>query len=141
MTVGIICACLPAFRSLIGYTFPSLKMTLGQTNSKNPAYRLSRSNNKTDPKNLSTSHTFTELNDQQESEEELRRAGAASEDQRSIATRSEEAPFVSRLVPTLGKGFGNRVRVAGGDLEEQRQYIADSRGQIIMTTTVEQSRH
>jgi hypothetical protein len=132
MTVGIICSCLPAFRSLIGYTFPGLKMTLGQTNSKNPAYRFSRSNNKTDPKNLSTSHTFTELNDAHESDDH---------DQRSIATRSEDTPFVSRLVPTLGKGYGNRVRVAGGDLEEQRTYTADPRGQIIMTTTVEQSRH
>ncbi|KAK0128493.1 hypothetical protein ONS95_000465 [Cadophora gregata] len=32
MSVGIICACLPACRSLLEYFFPSLKMTFGETN-------------------------------------------------------------------------------------------------------------
>lgn len=139
MAVGIICACLPAFRSLIGYTFPSLKMTLGHTNSNAPGYHQSRSLNKSDGKNHSTSHTFTELNDLQESEVDLHHTGP--DDERSIATRSEEAPFVSRLVPTLGKGYGNRVRVATGDLEEQRSYTTDQGRNIMMTTTVEQSRN
>ena len=44
-----------------------------------------------------------------------------------------------RLVPSAGKGFGNRVKVDARVLEAPR--VSDAGNTIVLTKTVEQSRH
>lgn len=140
--VGVICACLPAFRSLIGYIFPSLKMSLVADNSGNtPAYRnQTRSNNKMDKKGMgSSTRTFIELEDHHGSEDELHQNVT---DGGSIMTQGSEVPISERLVPSAGKGYGNRVlvNVGGSGNQSQRAPAPDQGSTIMMTKTVEQSR-
>lgn len=141
MGVGVICGCLPAFRSLIGYIFANFKMILAAGNTGNtPAYaNRSRSIAKGDHKRIgSFNRMFMELDDLQGSEDELHNKNV---DTGSIVSHSSEAPITDRPVLTTGKGFGNRVRVNAGDVESQQQRINDSRNMIVMTKTVEQSHH
>lgn len=85
----------------------------------------------------SSNRTFMELDDLQGSEDELH--NHHNIDTGSIVTQSSEVPIREKLVPTPGKGFGNRVRVDAGDVEAQRLKAAGNG--IVMTKTVEQSHH
>ncbi|KAG4435955.1 hypothetical protein IFR05_008575 [Cadophora sp. M221] len=77
-SVGIICACLPACRSLIGFYFPRLKMSLNNTSSnghKTPTFTNTASLNTKEyfSKKRATRDSFLELDDRSRtgSEEEL----------------------------------------------------------------------
>lgn len=74
-----------------------------------------------------------ELDDLHGSEEELRDKGAETI---SVATNASDYPIADRLVPSAGKGLGNRVKVNVGDVEAQNNQRLDS---IVMTKTVQQS--
>lgn len=83
----------------------------------------------------SSMRTFVELDDLHGSEDDLNHNTA---DAGSIITHASEAPIADKLVPSAGKGFGNRVRVNAGDLEAQSAH--GKANSIVMTKTVEQSR-
>ncbi|KAK0099771.1 hypothetical protein ONS96_008267 [Cadophora gregata f. sp. sojae] len=80
VSVGIICACLPACRSLIGYYFPRLQMSLNNTSSngrKTPGYTnptSSKTTNEFFSKKRAARDSFLELDDRSGtgSQEELK---------------------------------------------------------------------
>jgi len=138
--VGVICGCLPAFRSLIGYLFPGLKMTLAgsDNNNKTPGtYPSQRSNRKADRKRTdSSTRTFIELDNI--SGEELER----SQNERfSIKSRESQTPITEKLVPTSGKGMGNRATVGVREINDETMENSSRANIIMMTKTVVQSRH
>ena len=137
--VGIICGCLPAFRSLIGYLFPSLKMSLGPSSGDTPAYPAqSRSGNKLDRKRVDAStRTFIELNDRTESQEELERGTV---ERSSIVSQDSETPIHEKLVPNNGKrGYSYSTKVDVRVIGDPRAKTGRP-DEIFMTKTVEQSR-
>ena len=119
--VGVICGCLPAFRSLVGYIFPSLKMILGPSSGNDtPAYPTqSRSNNKMDRKRLdSSTRVFIELDDQMQSQDELVRGAVEN---RSIVSQNSETPIHEKLVPYNSEnGYGCSAKVDVRDLKDPR---------------------
>jgi hypothetical protein len=84
----------------------------------------------------SSNRTFVELDDFPGSEDKLQHKTTETG---SVATHSSQAPITGRLVPSAGRGFGNRVKVDAGDLEAQRS--RDTGNSIVTTKTVKQSRH
>jgi hypothetical protein len=101
--VGVICGCLPAFRSLVGYIFPSLKMTLVPTGSGRPKSHIKSGRVRTPRR-----PTFIELQDNHGSEEELHQK---ENEGASILTQGSEIPITERLVPMAGKRYGNQTTV------------------------------
>jgi len=89
--VGIICGCLPSFRSLIGYMFPSLKMSLVPSYEGNTLVHWagSRSKNKQNSAGLNTGvASFMELEDLHGSRHNLNQT---KNEQRSVITRGSGA--------------------------------------------------
>ena len=89
--VGIICGCLPSFRSLIGYMFPSLKMSLVPSYEGNTLVHWtgSRSKNKHNSAGLNTGvASFMELEDLHGSRHNLNQT---KNEQRSVITRGSGA--------------------------------------------------
>lgn len=139
--VGVICGCLPAFRSLIGYLFPNLKMTLtGSGNNKTPgAYPSQRSNKKFDKNRIdSSTRTFIELDDRNTSGEELERG---QNERSSIKSCESQTPITEKLVPHPGKGYGNQATVGVREIDDERRENSSRTNIILMTKTVEQSRN
>jgi hypothetical protein len=133
--VGVICGCLPAFRSFVGYIFPSLKMTLAPTGKGGgaPAYpNRSKSNIKSGRALDASTGTFIELQDNHGSEDELHQK---ENEGASIFTQGSEIPITETLVPMAGKGYGNQTMVNVGELEAQSK----DPNTIFMTKTVVQS--
>jgi hypothetical protein len=137
--VGIMCACLPACRSLIGYHFPSLKMTLGPTSAgETPGYSSSqsRSNKRLEKKGVDASTgTFIELHDHVECPEELERGKTV--DGASIISQGSEVPIAEKLVPHNWQWYGHRTTVGVKESGEGR--AEGDRMAIVMTRTIEQS--
>ncbi|RDW89702.1 hypothetical protein BP6252_01734 [Coleophoma cylindrospora] len=102
MAVGIMCGCLPACRSLVGWVFPALKMSLQGSSAKKSAYGLgyskqSKNTSRMDP----LDQNFIELNENSDSERGRRD---------SIKSQSSTIPFRNSLVPS-GKEMGHRTYV------------------------------
>ena len=120
-SVGAICGCLPAFRSLIGYIFPRLKMSLklgpSSSDDDTPAYlNQSRSNNKIGRKYLdSSTQIFVELYEQTESQDELERGAV------SIVSQNSETPIHEKLVPyNRENGYRGSAKVNVKNIEDPR---------------------
>lgn len=133
--VGIICGCLPACRSLLGYLFPSLKMSLrGNTYVYPPQ---SSSQHRLERKRIDAStQSFIELEEQTESHDELERGTSKGE---STETRVDEVLPMDNLGRWSATGYGSHVK---GGVRESNESLdeAPSRGDVIvMTKTVKQS--
>jgi len=87
----------------------------------------------------SSTRTFIELNDRNQSLDDLH-SSEAGDGRGSIASLSSEVPFHEKLVPSKGKkGFGSSAaKVHVTDLEDQEVWKGRPTG-IVCKTTVEQS--
>jgi hypothetical protein len=133
IAVGIICACLPACRSLIGYMFPNLKMSLrASTGRETPAYpdrqgvNMKHSRKRTD----ASTRSFIELNDRTSSSERKSR-------RTSLNSHGSEVPITEKLTPCTKKGYGVHTEVNGKDVDQRGGYKHKSNA-ILMTRTVDQ---
>ncbi|KUJ13141.1 uncharacterized protein LY89DRAFT_591259, partial [Mollisia scopiformis] len=136
ISVGIICACLPACRSLVGYVFPNLKMSLGSsgpshTTSAYPAKSANHARYGSKGRPLTNTRSFIELDDRTESQDTL-------EEGRKKGVRVCETPVQDKLNPDRRDAFGHRalVEVEAGGMGERRMKTGNT---IVMTTTVDQS--
>ncbi|CZR70202.1 uncharacterized protein PAC_20103 [Phialocephala subalpina] len=151
ISVGIICACLPATRSLVGYIFPSLKMTLGASaTGGTPAYPAnSSSGNKFSSRKgpLTSTKSFIELDDRiggQGALENGRKRAGTNQSGRSWcgdadgASMGSETPIREKFVPGgYGEGHQATVGVGGGLGHGNGSGSRDKA--IIMTRTFQQS--
>ncbi|CZT46354.1 uncharacterized protein RSE6_06767 [Rhynchosporium secalis] len=141
VSVGIICACLPACRSLIGYYFPRLQMSLNNTSGngrKTPGYDSPSSGTKEYfNKKRAARDSFLELDDHSKSssQEELKskksqpkmhtnidlsrkssdhRTKDGDSDSILYIQQNSPEPIEENFVPADRKGFGHMVSVAVG---------------------------
>ncbi|RDW84256.1 hypothetical protein BP6252_01846 [Coleophoma cylindrospora] len=106
-SVGIICGCLPACRSLVGYLFPSLQMSLRGTE-KSSSYGLGyskRSTTTSRPDHLDRDRNFIEIEDRLSRENSDRRRAE------SVKSQESQIPLSNILVPAEGKHMGHRTYV------------------------------
>jgi hypothetical protein len=99
LAVGIICACLPASRSLLGYIFPSLKMSIGPNSAKTPQYSgpSASSANYSRRRGDTSTQSLIELDDRvgNRKEDSINRRTRGS----MISLSGSEAPIHERFVP------------------------------------------
>ncbi|RDW60307.1 hypothetical protein BP5796_11913 [Coleophoma crateriformis] len=115
-SIGIICGCLPACRSLVGYLFPGLQMSLQGTSDKSSSYGLGyskRSTTTSRPDHLDRDRNFIEIEDQLSRENSDRRRAE------SVKSQESQIPLSNILVPAEGKNMGHRTYV--GAVEAPRK--------------------
>ncbi|KAL2068085.1 hypothetical protein VTL71DRAFT_16183 [Oculimacula yallundae] len=168
VAVGIICACLPACRSLVGFYFPQMKMSLSNTSGngrKTPGYDNSSSGTKEYfNKKRAARDSFLELDDHSKSgsQEELKSKKSQSklhnmnlsrkssdhrnkeEDGDSIMyiQRQSPEPIEENFVPANRKGFGHMASVVvgrGGRTGSAGSEKDKTGRNIVMTRTLDQS--
>lgn len=126
ISVGIICACLPACRSLVGYLFPNLKMTLGSSGPSLPsAYQPKNTyGNGSKSRPVANTKSFIELDDRsQDTLEEGRGRRGTREMLNGHGNDSLE--------------YGHSATIEVGD--GTRQARGKRGNTIVMTTTLDQS--
>lgn len=134
-SVGIICGCLPACRTLIGYLIPSLK-TQAASGATGPSryQNFPSSKNKRSRQTVDDLDDFVELNDRTSSNDEL------------TVKHASRIEIAEKLVFTE-KGCGVRTTIDQDPRlqsqvrrDEQRGHISKGSNGIMMTKTVEQFR-
>ncbi|KAH6715560.1 hypothetical protein BKA61DRAFT_575001 [Leptodontidium sp. MPI-SDFR-AT-0119] len=145
ISIGIICACLPACRSLIGFYFPHLQMSLNNTSSNghetpNYANTTSLNTKKYFSKKRATRESFLELDDRSRTGSEEALQGENNKPKPALnlkksATRistdrnhdygdgdsilqistNSQTPIQERFVPADRKGFGHTATVVVGN--------------------------
>lgn len=137
MAVGIICACLPATRSLLSYLFPNIKMSLiSKSNEGHASYPLgSRPTKHSQIRRIGSEASLFELSNQNE-----RKSGTTHESAEGsmYTSGSKEENFQNSLRP---KGEGNvSSKVVSGKYHKGSFDGKGPKDTIIVTTDVSQTR-
>ncbi|KAH7327493.1 hypothetical protein BKA65DRAFT_566961 [Rhexocercosporidium sp. MPI-PUGE-AT-0058] len=168
-SVGIICACLPACRSLIGFYFPRLKMSLNNSSGngrKTPCYSHNTPSTTKEyfNKKCAARDSFIELDDRSGtgSQEELKSKKSRTAISPTKSAEEEDGdgdsilhiqtnsngPIEKRFVPADREGFGHMVTVVAGNPGRGEGSSLGSPGDggrdrtgrdIVMTRTLDQT--
>lgn len=130
--VAIICACLPACRSLLEYLFPKMKMNLEGSTGKIPAPSTSNIRRK---RNELSARSFFELRDRMDNAADLERGNITTNTSRSSAMHMDE-----KLVPDDGFALEAKAHV-GHEVESMRNSSDSGKSQIIVITETLQQSH
>lgn len=136
--VGIMCACLPSCRSLVGYYFPNLKISLVDSTRHTSVAKETKGRPRSSTLKNPSSPYHTHKNGQPtgsvielDSQRGRYREGSVNSESPINKDKSRDVD----LFPSTGKGFGTSSRVdAEGDRKEW-----EHEG-VIVTTSVEQNR-
>ena len=144
--IGIICACLPACRSLISWMFPKLKMSLnvsGGKSSRTPQYKNQSSSQQSRSRKRAEGSTdnFIELKPSPSSHEDMEFGRAHGIDM------NQDLPQFSETVDMTGKGYTCQTTENVNSPEEEeeelvervRGHSGDRSNSILMTRTVERT--
>jgi hypothetical protein len=143
--VGIICGCLPAFRSLLGHMFPGLRKYLGgSTNASSSNGSGFKPTLYSSAIKAVRSRALGNSSEYDVPDIELRKKGTSEERIIHMGNRSSDESSNFRLVPvdTYGDKIGTRATITAGEVNGHR-FIScprkarhDSRGEISVTQTV-----
>lgn len=132
------CACLPSCRSLVGYYFPNLKISLVDSTRHTSAAKETKAKPRSSTFKNPTSLYHTHKNGQSassgielDSQRGRDREGSVNSESPINGNKSRDGD----MFPSTGKGFGTSSRV---DVEAERKEW-EHEG-VIVTTSVEQSR-
>jgi hypothetical protein len=133
MAVGIICACLPSFRSLLSHVFPAIKMSLVSRGEEPQSYTLSTQARKSQIQRIDSQASFFELSEQNE-----RGSRGTSKEGVEVSmhtTESQEEAFQKSLRPKEEGEVTSRIAALpyDGCCDGKREHT------ILVTTDVDQT--